>query len=133
MTPETNRLSAGRTVATGFYILIFQAFILFLSGDWRWTLVRIQKERNHRLISTGVYGFVRHPMYLGSLLMILGTPLLLGSYYGLVAGLFLSILLIIRISGEERVLVKGLDGYAAYRSKVRYRLFPCVWKITISC
>jgi protein-S-isoprenylcysteine O-methyltransferase Ste14 len=90
-------------------------------------LVRIQTERKQRVVSTGVYGFVRHPMYLGGILLFIGTSLLLGSLYGLLIGVLISFLLVARIIGEERMLVKELDGYADYRKKVRYRLIPFIW------
>jgi protein-S-isoprenylcysteine O-methyltransferase Ste14 len=66
--------------------------------------VRIQDDRKHRVVSAGVYGFVRHPMYLGGILMFLGAPLFLGSAWGAVAGCALSLLLMARIVGEERML-----------------------------
>ena len=72
------------------------------------------------MISTGVYGFVRHPMYLGGILLFVGTPLLLGSIYGVLIGLII-------IIGEERMLVNELEGYGNYKKKVRYRLIPFVW------
>ena len=78
-------------------------------------------------MSTGVYGFVRHPMYLGGILLFIGAPMLLGSMYGLFIGILISILLAARIIGEERMLVKELDGYADYRKKVKYRLIPFIW------
>jgi protein-S-isoprenylcysteine O-methyltransferase Ste14 len=91
------------------------------------TLVRIQTERKQRVISTGVYGFVRHPLYLGCLLLCLGAPLLLGSLYGLIISLGAVLLLVGRILGEEEMLVKELDGYDEYAQKVKYRLIPFVW------
>ncbi|MDD1685311.1 MAG: isoprenylcysteine carboxylmethyltransferase family protein [Methanoregula sp.] len=90
-------------------------------------LVRIQEDRRQTVVSTGVYGFVRHPMYLGGLLMFLGTPLLLGSVYGIIAGLALSVLLMARIVGEEAMLSRELEGYGDYCRKVRFRLVPFIW------
>ena len=90
-------------------------------------LVRIQSERKQKVISTGVYGFVRHPMYLGSILLFEGTPLLLGSSYGLIIGMILILLMVGRILGEEKMLVNELEGYEDYKKKVRYRLIPFVW------
>jgi protein-S-isoprenylcysteine O-methyltransferase Ste14 len=90
-------------------------------------LVRLQPERKQHVVSTGVYGFVRHPLYLGCVLMFFAVPLLLGSRVGLAVGAGLTLLLAARIVGEERMLVKELEGYAAYRGKVRYRLVPGVW------
>lgn len=104
--------------------LIYQATAqnTFLSA-----MVRIQSERKQRLISTGVYGFVRHPLYLGGVLMLTGAPLLLGSLVGLAISAIMVAGLIIRINGEEEMLVDGLEGYREYREKVRYRLIPFIW------
>ena len=104
--------------------LIFRATVenTFLS-----TLVRIQDDRKQQVISSGVYGFVRHPLYLGCLLMILGAPLLLGSLVALIIGLVGLVAVIGRILGEEKMLVNELEGYEEYKHKVKYRLIPLVW------
>jgi protein-S-isoprenylcysteine O-methyltransferase Ste14 len=91
------------------------------------TRVRIQTDRKQRVISTGVYGFVRHPLYLGCTLMIVGAPLLLGSVAGLIIGLIGLAMVIYRIIGEEKMLVNELEGYDEYKTKVKYRLVPLVW------
>jgi protein-S-isoprenylcysteine O-methyltransferase Ste14 len=233
MEKQNNKLSAGKLVFTIIYLLIFPAFLLFLSGDWDWIegwifsswfiamcvtvilylyrndpallterykqpgdanqkgwdkyvvyglfigfiswiiimpldakrfgwspsfpiylkvlgvtglllscvffyrsyadntflspLVRIQKERKQQVISTGVYGFVRHPMYLGGILMFIGTPLLLGSVFGVALGLILIFLLAFRVLGEEKMMLEELDGYEDYKRKVRYRFIPFIW------
>jgi protein-S-isoprenylcysteine O-methyltransferase Ste14 len=91
------------------------------------TLVRIQNDRGQHVISTGVYGLVRHPLYFGCLLLMIGAPLLLGSVYGPTmtsAGLTL---LVGRIIGEEAMLTSGLKGYETYKRKVIHRLIPFVW------
>jgi len=90
-------------------------------------LVRIQTERGQRVVDTGVYGIVRHPMYLGASLWFVGGALLLGSVCGLLVALALVGLLILRIIGEEKLLIHHLEGYGAYIHKVRYRLVPHVW------
>ena len=104
--------------------LIYQATV---ENTYLSTLVRIQTDRKQHVISTGVYGFVRHPLYLGCLLMILGAPLLLGSMYGFIIGVIAIIVLVGRIIGEENMLVNGLEGYEEYKKKVKYRLVPFVW------
>jgi protein-S-isoprenylcysteine O-methyltransferase Ste14 len=104
--------------------LIYQATV---ENTYLSTLVRIQTDRKQHVISTGVYGFVRHPLYLGCLLMLLGAPLLLGSLYGLLIGLVAIIVLVGRIIGEEKMLVNELEGYEDYKKKVKYRLVPFVW------
>lgn len=90
-------------------------------------LVRIQAERKQQVVSTGVYGFVRHPMYLGGILMFIGTPLLLGSYFGIALGLIITVLLAFRTLGEEQMMLKELDGYEEYKRKVKYRFIPLIW------
>ena len=114
----------GGVLLVGSFFLFFRSYTdnTFLSP-----LVRIQKDRKQRVISTGVYGFVRHPMYLGGILMFIGAPLLLGSCYGVLTGLTLTILLMARIVGEERMLSRDLECYLEYQQKVRYRLFPFLW------
>ena len=89
--------------------------------------MRIQSERKQQVVSTGVYSFVRHPMYLAALLLFIGTPMLLGSLYGIIIGLVVLLLLVARIIGEEKMLVNELEGYADYKKKVKYRLIPFVW------
>ena len=90
-------------------------------------LVRIQGDRKQQVVSDGVYGMVRHPMYLGGVLLFVGGPMLMGSRYGLMVGLQLTLLLAFRIHGEEKMLASELEGYADYQKKVRYRLIPFVW------
>ncbi|WP_315830868.1 isoprenylcysteine carboxylmethyltransferase family protein [Bradyrhizobium prioriisuperbiae] len=90
-------------------------------------VVKIQKERAQTVISTGPYGFVRHPMYLGMLFLFPGIALLLGSWWGVVIAFGLVLLLCARIPLEEKVLRAGLDGYDAYTRQVRYRLIPGLW------
>jgi protein-S-isoprenylcysteine O-methyltransferase Ste14 len=110
--------------------LMFSFFFLYRSytdNTFLSPLVRIQTERKQKLVSTGVYGFVRHPMYLGAGLLFIGTPMLLGSLYGIIIGLLLLFLLAGRITGEEKMLVNELEGYADYKKKVKYRLIPLIW------
>jgi protein-S-isoprenylcysteine O-methyltransferase Ste14 len=90
-------------------------------------VVRIQEERGQRIVTIGPYGIVRHPMYGGAILFLLGTPLLLGSSYGLVFAPLLVILLAIRSVFEERVLAQRFPEYAAYAENVRYRFVPLIW------
>jgi protein-S-isoprenylcysteine O-methyltransferase Ste14 len=111
-------------------LLLLSWFFLFRSftdNTFLSPLVRIQAEREHRVVSTGVYGVVRHPMYLGVNLMLLGAPLLLGAATALGVGAALSVLLAIRSVDEEKLLTNELPGYDEYRRRVRYRLLPWVW------
>jgi protein-S-isoprenylcysteine O-methyltransferase Ste14 len=84
-------------------------------------------EADQELVSTGLYGFVRHPMYVGTLVMMVGTPLALDSYWGLVGLAPALLILALRITDEEKMLREELDGYQEYMQKVPYRLVPGVW------
>ncbi|MGV0745477.1 methyltransferase family protein [Mycolicibacterium sp. XJ870] len=87
----------------------------------------IRVEAEQQVVSTGLYGLVRHPMYFGTLLMMFGTPLALGSYWGILATIAAVPVLGVRITDEEKMLRTELSGYAEYTHKVRYRLVPHVW------
>lgn len=117
------KFSGGAGLAGSFF-LFFRSYTdnTFLSP-----LVRIQEDRKHQVVSTGVYGFVRHSMYLGAILMFFGTPLLLYSSYGILTGLALTVLLMARIIREEAMLEKALAGCREYTRTVRNRLFPGIW------
>jgi len=99
----------------------------FRENSYLSPVVRIQEDRGQTVISTGPYQYVRHPMYSAFLFFIPGTALLLGSWYGLLAGLLLIILFGWRAVLEERTLRDELQGYAAYMTQVKYRLVPYVW------
>jgi protein-S-isoprenylcysteine O-methyltransferase Ste14 len=87
----------------------------------------VRVEAGQKLISTGLYGLVRHPMYTGNVIMMIGIPLALGSYWGLVFVVPGLIVLALRVRDEEKLLQEELDGYREYTLKVRYRLVPCMW------
>ena len=87
----------------------------------------VEIQEGQKVISTGLYGVVRHPMYLATLLMFLPIPLILQSFWGLIPMVLYPVVIVIRILNEEKVLTEGLDGYIEYKSKVKYRLLPFVW------
>jgi len=87
----------------------------------------IEMTEGQRVITTGPYALVRHPMYVGVLIMALGVPLALGSWWGLILVLATVPLLVLRIFDEERMLRSQLEGYEAYARRVRYRLVPGLW------
>ena len=123
------RLPLWSEVCGGILLLVGGFFIFRALADNTFAsqLVRIQTERSQRVIDTGVYGFVRHPMYFGATLWFMGGALLLGSVCGLVIAVGIAGLLILRILGEEKLLTNNLEGYRDYMQKVRYRLVPHIW------
>lgn len=91
------------------------------------TTVRIQGERGHRVITTGPYRIIRHPMYLGACFMFLGWPLILGSWVAFGVSCFIVVLLVARTHLEDQTLRQELDGYTDYSRQTRYRLIPGLW------
>lgn len=84
-------------------------------------------NKDQKLIDTGLYGHVRHPLYSGAILMILGFPIALGSWISLIPAAIGALSLIIRIKFEEEMLIKGMDGYEDYRTRVRYKIIPKIY------
>lgn len=87
----------------------------------------IEVQENQKVIDTGLYGVVRHPMYSVTILLFLAMPVVLGSVYSFVIFLFYPFLIVKRLKGEESLLEKELEGYVEYKQKVKYRLIPFVW------
>jgi protein-S-isoprenylcysteine O-methyltransferase Ste14 len=112
-------------------ILIVAAFGGWISvlhaNSFAATQIRLQLDRGQTVITTGPYAVVRHPMYAYALLLMIGTPLLLGSLWGLLGLVVFIPLLALRVRGEETMLMAGLPGYADYARRVRFRLIPGVW------
>jgi protein-S-isoprenylcysteine O-methyltransferase Ste14 len=110
-------------------ILIIGGFILLFfvmkENSYASRVVEIQEDQ--KLIDTGLYGIVRHPMYLAFLIVFLFAALALGSWFALVPAFFIPILVRFRIRDEEKQLLAGLKGYEQYMRKVRYRLIPFIW------
>jgi protein-S-isoprenylcysteine O-methyltransferase Ste14 len=100
---------------------------VFRENSFAAPVVKVQAARHHRVVSSGPYAFVRHPMYSGIMLFFAGVPLLLGSWWGLAITPVFAVLFAIRARIEERALVEGLPGYADYAGRVRYRLIPGLW------
>ncbi len=87
----------------------------------------IEVQENQKVIDTGLYGVVRHPMYLATILMVLATPLVLGSWWSFLLFLLYPILMVVRIQNEEKLLAEQLEGYLQYQKKVKYKLIPYIW------
>ena len=108
-------------VALSFY------FFYLVSKVNTYAAANVRVEEGQRLIDTGVYSLLRHPMYVGALFLIIGTPLALGSWWTLLLTPVFLLLLYFRIASEEKVLLRDLAGYAEYQRRVKYRLIPFVW------
>jgi protein-S-isoprenylcysteine O-methyltransferase Ste14 len=119
------------------WIQVIGAILICLTICVRWRVIRenayaapvvkVQKERGHTVVTTGPYSFVRHPMYVGTIPFLIGTPLLLGSLWGLLLSPLLIAVLALRAALEERTLRAELEGYAEYAERVRYRFVPHIW------
>ena len=110
--------------------VLFAIGFLFVGRVYRentYTSATIEIHEGQRVIDTGPYAIVRHPMYSGALLYMLGTPLALGSYWGLLGFVLMLLVIVWRLQDEERMLARELRGYAEYRQRVRWRLLPGVW------
>ena len=108
-------------VAVGLYIV----FLVFKENTF--TSATIEVADQQRVISTGPYAAIRHPMYAGAFIMLLGIPLAIGSWWAFIFVFLLFAAIVWRLLEEEKFLSKNLPGYADYRQKVRYRLIPFIW------
>ncbi|WP_341316016.1 isoprenylcysteine carboxylmethyltransferase family protein [Paraburkholderia sp. IMGN_8] len=109
------------------FLCIFMCRFVFRANSYAAPVVKIQTSRGHKVVDSGPYAYVRHPMYAAALLFFVGTPLLLGSWWGFTCVPLMVIALGWRAVGEERLLASQLDGYADYMTRVRYRFIPFVW------
>jgi protein-S-isoprenylcysteine O-methyltransferase Ste14 len=89
--------------------------------------VRIQTERGHKVVDTGPYAIVRHPMYLSAFFLFFGTALALGSFWALIPAACVVLILVVRTAWEDQTLQQELEGYTQYAERVRYRLIPGLW------
>jgi protein-S-isoprenylcysteine O-methyltransferase Ste14 len=108
-------------------ILLSYYFVFLTLKENSFAASTIRVEEGQKVVTTGPYALVRHPMYLGSGVMFLAIPLALGSYLALIPALFTPIFLVLRILDEEKVLLLELPGYQEYTQKTQYRLIPRVW------
>jgi len=119
--PPCVALAGDLLVALGFLV------IFFVFKENTFSSATIELAPNQKVISTGPYAVVRHPMYAGALVLLLGIPIALGSWWGLLVLVSMLPALIWRLLDEEKFLAGNLTGYAEYQNKVRFRLIPLVW------
>ncbi len=110
-------------VVTGYALVVWATGVNAFFSQ----VVRIQSERGHAVISTGPYRYVRHPAYVGMILVVLGAPIMLSSWWALIPGTLSALLVIVRTALEDRTLQAELPGYVEYAQQTRYRLVPGVW------
>nr|WP_255351998.1 isoprenylcysteine carboxylmethyltransferase family protein [Methanosarcina sp. Kolksee] len=108
-------------VVSGYYLL----FLVFRENAFASSIVEV--TANQKVITTGPYSIVRHPLYVSGLIIMLGTPLALGSWWSLLTFIPLTLVILWRLLDEEKFLSKNLQGYTEYCQKVRYRLIPFLW------
>ena len=108
-------------VALGFLVIFF----VFKENTFASATIEVAPEQ--KVITTGPYALVRHPMYSGALVMLLGEPLALGSWWGLFTIIPITAVIVWRLLNEEKFLAKNLSGYSEYQSKVKCRLLPFIW------
>jgi protein-S-isoprenylcysteine O-methyltransferase Ste14 len=112
-------------------IVCILSYVLFVwataSNAFFSQIVRIQSERGHTVVTSGPYHYIRHPAYIGAILIELAMPILLASWWALIPSLLSSILLIVRTALEDHTLQAELAGYTDYSRQVRHRLLPGIW------
>ncbi len=117
-----------QTVGAALVVLsIWAQYLVFRENSFAAPVVKIQRARGQRVISTGPYAVVRHPMYSSAIVFLAGTALLLGSWWGLLGSLALDGLFALRTALEDRELHAGLEGYDCYAERVPYKLIPRIW------
>lgn len=122
--PFALRLVALGVAAFGYDVLLIWAMV---SNAFFVATVRIQTERQHRVVSSGPYRYVRHPGYSGTILFYFATPFMLNSLWAVIPATLAVFVLIVRTALEDRTLQLELEGYSEYAEKVHYRLLPGVW------
>lgn len=118
-----------KTVVAAFSVILLIGYLTFAEvvRENAYLSRTVKVEEGQRVVDSGLYSLVRHPMYLATLLIFLSMPFVLGSYYAVIPFAFYIPILVVRILDEEKLLEKELDGYAEYKNKVKYRLVPFVW------
>ena len=122
-----SHLSIPAILAGDALVLLGWLGIFFVFRENSFASATIESAEDQRVISTGLYAWVRHPMYATSLLMLLGIPVALGSWWGVLIVVAIVPALIWRLTDEERFLVRHLPDYSTYQRRIRYRLLPRVW------
>ena len=115
------------TIAASIVLLLSYGLYAEVMRENAYLSRTVEVQEGQTVIDTGLYGVVRHPMYLATLLMFLPLPLILGSLWGLIPFALYPVIIVIRLLDEEKLLTAELDGYVDYKNKVKYRLIPFIW------
>lgn len=115
------------TIISGIVLLLSYGLYARVMKENAYLSRTVEIQNNQKIIDTGLYGIVRHPMYTATILLFLSMPLVLGSWFALILFLPYPFVIAIRIKNEEKVLEAGLPGYCEYKQKVRWRIIPFVW------
>ena len=118
-----------KAVTVASVVLFLLAYLLYaeVMRENAYLSRTIQVEEGQTVVSTGLYGIVRHPMYMATLLLFLVMPLVLGSWWALIPFAFYPAIIISRLKDEEELLTRELAGYEEYKEKVKYRIIPFIW------
>lgn len=117
---------AAVAIALGTMLVGYGLFVITLLQN-RFASRVIEIQQGQRVIDSGVYSVIRHPLYTAAIIMFFSSPIVLGSFYALLPMVCYPVAIMLRIKNEEKVLRKGLEGYAEYMTRVRYRLIPFIW------
>ncbi len=124
---QWSKVPSSVAIAGVVLFMVGWAVIFAVFKENSFTSATIEVASDQRVVSTGPYAVVRHPMYSASLLYVLGTPLALGSWWGFIGVLLMAPAIVWRLLDEERFLAKSLPGYSEYSDRVKYRLVPFIW------
>ena len=122
-----SRVPTAVTVTASVLFLLAYGLYAEVMRENAWLSRTIRVEEGQQVVDTGLYGLVRHPMYMATLLLFLMMPLVLGSWYALIVFAAYPVIIVMRLKDEEALLTRQLPGYAEYRQKVRFRLIPFIW------
>lgn len=122
-----SNVSVFLVIISAIIVLIGYSIVFFVFKENSFTSRTVEVYKKQKLVSTGPYSIIRHPMYLGVILMYISMPLTLGSYYALIFSIPMIFVIIFRTLNEEKVLARDLKGYKQYMKKVKYRIIPYLW------
>ena len=122
-----SKMPLGVTIASSVLFLLAYALYAEVMRENAYLSRTIKVEKGQTVVDTGLYGIVRHPMYMATILLFLMMPLVLGSWYAFIIFAFYPVIIIVRLQDEEKLLTRELPGYAAYKQKVKYRISPFIW------